>query len=483
MHTVPPTYTIPQPNVIPSQPQPAQIRPNPLPTTQTVLKPNLPPERIAPPPKPNYQLQVAAASFELVADAYQAVQAEQQQKLEDIKTELGPEMCADPGVAAALQNVQDRIDNGEEITPADIAAVNNAIIDALNNGVPITGGGTEASVNQALGSLETLSQIQQILQVWPPDGAVIPFPGGLVDVIFDPFLPADAIYVLPGGGILDGTGGVGGFGMGQGTLAEAAGFTPGEGAPLTAASADASGCAYSGLLIMNPATTGGGMEYVINSQNYSTPAGYNQAFSGTGGWLAQFNRGPGFGDARYSLNPGTYYFASTDHGWELYVRTFTVIIDNADNPKPFEYIVGNTNSSVAAGQSQTHTSNYPICIRFDRGGGNQPAQKIISDPTQGKTQLRVAINTEDNLWDLYPAKNFDHATAPATATPSPSPGPAATAAPGTVKFEKAPVTKDGKLKFPPARTTTPKKWPVPEATKKAIPAAPVPLPPPTDAKP
>lgn len=468
--------------MIPIQPQPAQIRPNPLPSaTQTVLKPNLPPERPAPLPKPNYQLQVAAASFELLADAYQAVQAEQQQKLDDIKTGLGPEMCADPGVAAALQNIQDKIDNGEEITPADSAAVNNAIIDALNNGVPITGGGTEASVNQALGSLETLSEIQQILQVWPPDGAVIPFPGGFVDVILDPFLPADAIYVLPGGGILDGTGGVGGFEIGQGTLAEAAGLTPGEGAPVAAVPVDSSGCVYSGLLIMNPAATGVGMEYVINNQNYSTPAGYDQTFSGTGSWLAQFNRGPGFGDARYSLNPGTYYFASTDRGWELYVRTFTVIIDNAENPKPFEYIVGNTNDTAAAGQSQTHTSNYPICLKFDRGGGNRPAQRVIGDPTQAKSHLRVAINPEDNLWELYPAKNFDHAAAPATAVPGATGSPG-TPTPGTVKFEKAPTTKDGKLKFPPARTTTPRKWPVPQTTKKAIPAAPVPLPP-TEAKP
>ena len=483
----PPTYIAPPPTyIVPNQPQviapppTAVVRPNALPpATQMTMKPNLLPDRsVAQALKPNYELLARAISYEELAAAFAAVQAEQQQKLDEIIDGLGPDMLADPDVAAALDNLQDKIDNGEEITDADLAAVNDAVINALNNGVPITGGATEASVNQALGSLQTLSQIQQILSFWPPGGIDIPFPGGITGVIFDPFLPADAVYVLPGGAILDGTGGVGGFEIGQGTLAEAAGLPPGVGEAVPP-SADPGNCLTSGLIIMNPAVNAVGMEYVVNNQNYSTPAGYNQTFSGTGSWLTQFNRGPGFGDGRYSLNEGTYYFTSTDKGWELYVRSFTVVIDNAENPKSFEYVVGNTNSSVAGGQSQTHTSKYPICIKFDRGGGNQPAQKLIGDPTVGKTQLRVAINTDDNLWDLYPAKNFAAATTP-TAAPGATPGAPPTVP--TLKFAPPPASKatPGKLSFPPAAALKSKKspsWPVPTKKPGKLPAAPVPEPP------
>ena len=486
-------------------PPSTQVRANPLPPATPVatatLKPNLPPApaggpRMAnvamtgggaqPALKPNVQLAVAAVSYDDLTAAFDAIQDEQQGKLDEIKDGLGPEMLADPAVAAAINNIQNAIDNGEPITDAEIDDLINSVTNANNNGVPVTGGLDPFTAIQTLGGIQALGELQQLVQQYPPGGGTIPLPAGLVDVITDPLLPADAVFALPSGAILDGTGGVGGFGAAPGTLAEAAGLPPGVGDPVPASTADSNDRTTSGLLIMNPAVNGVGIDYLVNDQNYSTPSGYNQTMSGSGNWLAQFNRGPGFGDARYNLTEGTYYFAATDHGWELYRRDFSVTISNAENPKSFEYVVDNTNASVAGGQSQTHTSKFPMVIRFDRGGGNQPAQKKISDPTVGKAQLRVAINTADNLWDLYPAKNFASATAVAAdGTPTPSAAPAATpaptatakAAPATVQFAPIPATKQGKTKLAPAPAAKPRKlptWTTVAKTPDKLPVAPIP---------
>ena len=493
---------LPQP-VLPVQPvQPGgnyappnvQVRTNPLPPAKqpaaAPLKPNQPPEtspKLA--LKPNVQLAAYAVSYDDLVAAFNAIQDEQQQKLDEIKDGLGPEMLADPAVAAAIDTIQTRIDNGEQISDAEIDDLINSVTNANNNGIPVTGGLDPFTAIQTLGGIQALGELQQLVGQYPPGGLAIPIPTGLVDLITDPFLPADFVAVLPSGAILDGTGGVGGFGVSQGTLAQAAGLPPGVGDPVPASSADPNDRTTSGLLIMNPAVNGVGIEYVVNDQNYTTPSGYNQNISGGGSWLAQFNRGPGFGDARYNLTEGTYYFASTDHGWELYRRDFSVTISNAENPKSFEYVVDNTNTNVAGGQSQTHDSKYPMLIRFDRGGGNQPAQKKISDPTVGKAQLRVAINTADNLWDLYPAKNFAAATAiAADGAPAPGAAPGATSAPSptatattaaaaTVQFAPIPAAKQAKVKLPAAPAAKPKKlptWSTVAKTATKLPAAPVP---------
>ena len=510
---LPNTYVQPvQPhgNLAPAIPQ---ILANPLPPTTivatTTLKPNsLPPtgQQAGPrimnttggggAPPANVQLAARAITYEELTAAFGLIQGQQQEQLDQITNGLGPDMLADPAVAAAVQNIQNAIDNGEPITDADIDDLINAVTIANANGVPITGGLDPLTAIAALGGIQALGDLQQQLGQIPIDGGAIPLPAGLVDVILDPFLPADFVAILPSGAILDGTGGVGDFAMGEGTLAEAMGLPPGVGEPAPASTADPGDRTTSGLLIMNPAVNAVGIEYVINDQNYSTPSGYNQTLSGSGNWLAQFNRGPGFGDAKYNLTEGTYYFSATERGWELYRRDFSVTISNAENPGSFQYVVDNTNANVSGGQSQTHTGKFPMVIKFDRGGGNQPAEKQVSDPTVGKAQLRVAINTADNLWDLYPAKNFAAVSATAVvaaAAPSaaPAPGsvpaattvmtlkPSATAAPTQAMVKFAPISPAARAKMKLAKKTEapPRKdivWK--NVTKKPVklPEAPVP---------
>jgi hypothetical protein len=77
---------------------------------------------------------------------------------------------------------------------------------------------------------------------------------------------------------------------------------------------------------------------------------------------------------------------------------FAVTIDNTQNSDPFAYIVQGEHAVVAAGQTQTHKSNYPIVIRYDRGNGGATKQ-VLHNASEGT--LDVAVNLADNLWDLF----------------------------------------------------------------------------------
>ena len=484
------TYAAPNlPNGAVSQPSLTPIPANQLPvTTVTALKPNALPQPPVNDLKPNFKPTVAAASYELVALAAEAIAAEQQAKLDDLIAGLGPEQMADPGVAAAIENIQNKIDNGELVTIEDLQGVEDAVVNAINNGVPAPGI-SPSEFGRLLGGIQTLSEVQQVASLFPSGGGTLPLPAGLVDVITAPFLPADQTYVLPSGAILDGTGGAvdpsnaagaGGIAMGQGTLAESLGLPPGAGEPVPSSIADSKDRITSGLLIMNPASNAMDIAYVVNNASQSSQAGSNRLFPGTGTAVAQFNRGPGFGDAKYSLTEGSYFFASTNKGWELYNRTFSVTIDNAENRTAFEYVIDNKPATLPSGKSQTHTSKYPMLIRFDQGGGTQPAQKQIDDPTIAKLVLRVAVNTDTNLWDLYPAKNFDSVPMPVSETmlaaaPAPTasmvqfaPPPAKAKTSGKVKLVRADAVtparekltswpKPGKVVSPPAPVAEPDK--------------------------
>ena len=78
--------------------------------------------------------------------------------------------------------------------------------------------------------------------------------------------------------------------------------------------------AFSGLpiKITNPAASGATLSYALNGATYSIPPGYSQDLTLDRSWVISFSRGGNFGEARYALEPGSYSFANTEHGWELF---------------------------------------------------------------------------------------------------------------------------------------------------------------------
>jgi hypothetical protein len=78
--------------------------------------------------------------------------------------------------------------------------------------------------------------------------------------------------------------------------------------------------AFSGLpiKIINPPANGVALNYALQGAPYTIAPGYSQDLVHDRSWVIEFSRGGNFGQARYGLEPGTYSFAHTDHGWDLY---------------------------------------------------------------------------------------------------------------------------------------------------------------------
>lgn len=71
------------------------------------------------------------------------------------------------------------------------------------------------------------------------------------------------------------------------------------------------------IRIINPATNTAAASYTLDGYPYVIPPGYVQELAET--YVIEFDRGRGYGIARYNLSDGTYTFTPTIAGtWELY---------------------------------------------------------------------------------------------------------------------------------------------------------------------
>lgn len=72
------------------------------------------------------------------------------------------------------------------------------------------------------------------------------------------------------------------------------------------------------IRIVNPPDCDTTLNYAVNDYTYEIKPGETQELTQDRTWVIEFDRGGDFGSAQYTLEPGTYTFASTDKGWELY---------------------------------------------------------------------------------------------------------------------------------------------------------------------
>ena len=79
-----------------------------------------------------------------------------------------------------------------------------------------------------------------------------------------------------------------------------------------------------GVKIILPRDVGGSVSYLVDGlQSAEIQAGQEQLLSKKGSYEIRFSRGENdegrdFGNARYTLTEGTYRFAVTANGWDLY---------------------------------------------------------------------------------------------------------------------------------------------------------------------
>lgn len=253
-------------------------------------------------------------------------------------------------------------------------------------------------------SLKTWVDARKLIETSTPGkGPVAKLPtGDDVTMIFDPTLPAGTAIVLSDDSILIGHDGKSALLISTGNAAEALGLPIVTGTSLSEVEGKE---VTDGVLIINPSSSKGTVNYNINGNHYVSQPGMQQKLAPLANgrtWLIEYDRGGKFGPASYSLAAGTYQFRPTDSGWQLFRQRFEVVLDNSQSNQEFNFIFHGEDMTIPAGGAETLTSNYPIVVRFDRGNGSQFVAKW-TPMTVGTIQ--VGVNAGDNLWDLFPTSD------------------------------------------------------------------------------
>jgi len=176
-----------------------------------------------------------------------------------------------------------------------------------------------------------------------------------------------------------------------------------------------------GLVLLNAKDSPGTVNYTLDTAAYAVDAGGSQGYTGSGPWLIEFDRGMGGVQARYSLTEGTYTFAMTDQGWDLFYFNATnasqgaVTSGSADatatdvqksessqrivlqNPKatsgPVSFTIDGTPYTLAVGSTQELSANAPCLIEFDRGTGGATGRYTLASGY-------YTFSVSDSGWEL-----------------------------------------------------------------------------------
>lgn len=249
-------------------------------------------------------------------------------------------------------------------------------------------------------TLKTWVDARKLIETATPGkGLVAKLPSGDdVTVIYDPTLAIGTAIVLSDQAILIGHDGHSDLVIAKGNAAEALGLPIMTRTPIVEFKGEA---AHDGVLVVNPASSRGTINYNLNGNHYVCEPGMQQKLPllpNGRSWVVEFDRGAKFGPAAYTLSPGTYYFTPTDLGWQLYRQHFEIVLDNSRSDQEFHFIFDGEDLIVPAGAARTLRSDYPIMVRFDRGNGSEFVSRKI--PVTVGTVL-VGVDSDDNLWDLF----------------------------------------------------------------------------------
>ncbi|MCC9630278.1 hypothetical protein LOC68_17930 [Blastopirellula sp. JC732] len=286
-----------------------------------------------------------------------------------------------------LNELRERNRNGD-LSRRDLKNFANSVRDKMG------AGRDRDELMDHLDKMADRADLQDLLNNATPNAGTMGLGSGSLSVIYNPNMPEGKVVNLGNGTVMVGTD-RGELEIGQATLAEALGMKVAQGEPEPESDAK---IPTSGVVLRNSKSSQGSVSYVVNSKySYEMQPGHIQSL-GNGPWTVAYDRGGSFGEAKYTLDKGTYEFRPSENGWNLYAKKFEVVIDNSGNPGEFHYVVNNVAKTVASNSTQTHTSEYPIEVRFDRGDGNGTKRKVLSDG-----RYEVAVSPQDNLWDLYSA--------------------------------------------------------------------------------
>jgi len=214
-------------------------------------------------------------------------------------------------------------------------------------------------------------------------------------LIMNPQLPAGVTIGLGNGSVLVGTGGVGELEAKAGDLSELLGYQ----VFTAAAISNAPEVNIDGIVLVNPSTTKTPVIYEFNAKQERLESGQQVRLPVGAKYNVKFNRGGTFGWQTYGLDPGTYEFKGTAKGWELFAKSYEVVIDNSRNKTSFQFVYDGEARVVQASDKLAIKSKFPITLKFDRGNGAKDKKVVL---TGTKEAIVVGLQLHDRQWDLFP---------------------------------------------------------------------------------
>lgn len=242
-------------------------------------------------------------------------------------------------------------------------------------------------------------------------------------IIEDPLIDDGIILAIDPITVVIGTGGEGDLVITEGT-ADDLGIPVMDSEPIPEAEAGVTGDC--GVILNNPKSSRGKINYTLDGKPFSMEAGYTHELPGGRTYLVEFDKGGTFGKARYSLTEGTFDFGIGSQGWDIYSKIYEAVLDNTANSTDFNYVIDNQRVVLPAREQQTLTGKCPIVILFDQGNGGEPARRVLREGV-----YKVGVDPDARLLDLFredaPAKVRTDGPKPAPASvPAPVPVPVPT---------------------------------------------------------
>lgn len=154
----------------------------------------------------------------------------------------------------------------------------------------------------------------------------------------------------------------------------------------------------SGIVIRNPKSSGASISYQISGKNYTSEPGDAQVIEATSKRVIKFDNGNGKTHA-YTIHPGTYDFVLEETEWKFFNKSkkpFELTLNNKQGATPFHFVIDGKRKTIAAGESDTFESKYPMLLSFDRGNNADTAHRRLE-----KGEYTVAIDRDSNHWDLF----------------------------------------------------------------------------------
>jgi hypothetical protein len=243
-----------------------------------------------------------------------------------------------------------------------------------------------------------------------PPGAIVRAPAGVLPAIgYPPLAPPGRVYLLGDRILAVGADKPGKIEVVRASAIDVCGMPRFNGTVAAETTSEAAmKSPTSGTVVFNPPELDRDISYTINGRAYTIRPGQSQELPAGTSWIIAFDGG-GPTKTEYTLGEACYVFGEKDGKLTLLSRPCSVEIKNPVPLGAFSMVVDNKLVEIAAGETITLKSKYPIVAWFDRGTNGDVVYKKLWHGTYA-----IALQGDGELWELFsiPAADMQNDAAP-----------------------------------------------------------------------